>query len=171
LCAKHRGQIKLYTMSRILNGLYVGDRTHTDRATLDALGISVVLSVGSEFNGPYQTIPYYDDILYLYINVMDEPGVKIERYFNSSVQLIHQALKTQNAILIHCAQGRSRSVTICAAYLISKHKMTAAQAIALIKASRPIASPNAGFIEQLTSYETTTPANQTTPQVTRKRAV
>ena len=156
-------------MSRVLSGLYVGDRTHTNRNTLNALGISIVLSVGSEFNGPYQTIPYYDDILYLYIDVMDEPGVKIERYFNSATQLIHQAIKTRKPILVHCAQGRSRSVTICAAYLISKHKMTAAQALAFIKSSRPMASPNVGFVEQLTNYETTSPANQTTPQVIQKR--
>jgi dual specificity phosphatase 12 len=50
--------------------------------------------------------------------------------------------------------GKSRSVTITIAYLLRQYPHhTVASALALIRESRPIAEPNAGFLAQLELYK------------------
>ena len=66
------------------------------------------------------------------------------------------------AVLVHCAMGKSRSVTAVIAYLLWKHPyrfgkadpMTAAQqavakALQWVRETRPVAEPNDGFMRQL----------------------
>jgi len=48
--------------------------------------------------------------------------------------------------------GISRSATCTAAYLMHRLKLTAPEAIALIRQNRPICDPNEGFVEQLTLF-------------------
>lgn len=56
-------------------------------------------------------------------------------------------------LLVHCAQGKSRSVTALTALLMIRHGKTVDEALAEIKAVRPIAEPNAGFLRQLRDFE------------------
>ncbi len=50
--------------------------------------------------------------------------------------------------------GKSRSVTIVAAYLLRRNPQhTVLSALALIRESRPIAEPNDGFMAQLELYK------------------
>ncbi|KAK4461749.1 protein-tyrosine phosphatase-like protein [Cladorrhinum samala] len=66
------------------------------------------------------------------------------------------------AVVVHCAMGKSRSVTAVVAYLLWKHPhrfgradptTTAKQAVRMalewVRQTRPIAEPNDGFMEQL----------------------
>ena len=55
--------------------------------------------------------------------------------------------------LVHCASGISRSVSICAAWLISRRGMSMSQALQQIRAVRPDAAPNLGFLASLRSLE------------------
>lgn len=55
--------------------------------------------------------------------------------------------------LVHCAFGVSRSAAICAAWLISRHKLTLAQSLAAIRKVRPDASPKMGFIAGLRALQ------------------
>ena len=48
--------------------------------------------------------------------------------------------------------GISRSATVVAAYLVFRHGLTPLQAVAWIRAQRPIVNPNPGFKEQLDDY-------------------
>lgn len=78
--------------------------------------------------------------------------------------------KTQNqgnpaapgAVLVHCAMGKSRSVTAIIAYLLWKHphrfgkadptttgEQAVSQALQWVRETRPIAEPNEGFMRQL----------------------
>ena len=57
------------------------------------------------------------------------------------------------SVLVHCNAGMSRSVSICMAYLIHSHGMPLIQAFEVLKSTRHQASPNAGFMEQLTEWE------------------
>lgn len=52
------------------------------------------------------------------------------------------------------AMGKSRSATICIAYLLHKQRsaLTPQSALALIRESRPLCEPNDGFMEQLNLY-------------------
>ncbi|EAA30414.1 hypothetical protein GE21DRAFT_10572 [Neurospora crassa] len=66
------------------------------------------------------------------------------------------------AVLVHCAMGKSRSVSAIVAYLLWKHphrfgrsdpstpaRRAVTQAINWVRQTRPIAEPNDGFMEQL----------------------
>ena len=55
--------------------------------------------------------------------------------------------------LVHCFMGRSRSVSVAAAYAMhAMDRMDPAEALAAIKARRPEAGPNYGFLRQLDEW-------------------
>jgi dual specificity phosphatase 12 len=69
---------------------------------------------------------------------------------------------SSGAVLVHCAMGKSRSVTAIVAYLLWKHphrfgkanstttaQKAVAQALEWIRETRPVAEPNDGFMRQL----------------------
>ena len=56
--------------------------------------------------------------------------------------------------LVHCQWGKSRSVSICVAYLIRYNRMTAEESVQMIKNIRPIAQPNKTFLQQLLRFHT-----------------
>ncbi|KAK3312705.1 protein-tyrosine phosphatase-like protein [Apodospora peruviana] len=70
--------------------------------------------------------------------------------------------RTKGAVLVHCAMGKSRSVTAVIAYLLWKHPhrfgrsdpttpadKAVAQALMWVRQTRPVAEPNDGFMQQL----------------------
>jgi dual specificity phosphatase 12 len=83
------------------------------------------------------------------------PQEPIGRYFPQMTAAIRDAVASREAVLIHCAAGMSRSVSIAAAYLIAAGGLSAADAVAAIKRARPIADPNKGFMEQLEGFSKT----------------
>jgi predicted protein tyrosine phosphatase len=67
---------------------------------------------------------------------------------------IDQSINSNQPCLVHCVQGRSRSVSVCAAFLLSrKHVTTLEQALDLIRKARPYAKPNIGFLAALKAIE------------------
>jgi protein-tyrosine phosphatase len=74
-------------------------------------------------------------------------------WFASTFQFIDEALKHRGKVLVHCAAGVSRSATIIIAYLMSRCGISYGQALAHVKARRPIVNPNEGFVQILQSYD------------------
>jgi len=63
-------------------------------------------------------------------------------------------------ILVSCAQGKSRSVSLVMAYLITKRGMTYDQALSTLRSQRPIVCPNSSFEYQLRNLERSQQMNQ-----------
>lgn len=61
--------------------------------------------------------------------------------------------KGNKVCLVHCAFGTSRSVSICAAWLISRRRMSLAESLECIRRVRPEAMPNMGFLAGLRALE------------------
>lgn len=100
---------------------------------------------------------YVLDYVHKQIDVTDEETSNIIQYFPETNDFIDSCLfppgtstdKHHGAILIHCAQGVSRSVTLIAAYLMYRYKLTKDQALHALKRKSTLACPNDGFLKQL----------------------
>eukprot|EP00878_Enallax_costatus_P016213 GHUV01017006.1.p1 GENE.GHUV01017006.1~~GHUV01017006.1.p1 ORF type:complete len:143 (+),score=28.82 GHUV01017006.1:64-429(+) len=57
------------------------------------------------------------------------------------------------AVLIHCAQGMSRSGTIAIGYLMWRERLSYDTALAHVQQARAIVDPNEGFTLQLREFE------------------
>jgi dual specificity phosphatase 12 len=88
----------------------------------------------------------------LHISIYDTAETLITPYLNDTNEFIDRHLKRNLPVLVHCTQGKSRSVSVVAAYLIYKYHMSAESALNLIYTSRPIAKVNQGFAQQLKKY-------------------
>ncbi|CAJ1936708.1 unnamed protein product [Cylindrotheca closterium] len=71
------------------------------------------------------------------------------------LRVIDEALQQQNCdkILVHCAMGVSRSVTICAAWIMTRQRRSLQETMEIIRAVRPEAMPNMGFTASLRALE------------------
>eukprot|EP00913_Durusdinium_trenchii_P024375 g22884.t1 len=69
-----------------------------------------------------------------------------------ALEIIGKAESLGGAVLVHCHEGKSRSVSVCLAYLM-KSGLSLASSLAYVKSKRPMARPNAGFLKQLLAME------------------
>jgi protein-tyrosine phosphatase len=67
---------------------------------------------------------------------------------------VQTALREGKRVLIHCAHGGSRSVILCAGYLLGIGEATTAEhAVAMVRARRMVAKPRADMIDALTRIQ------------------
>lgn len=117
-------------------------------------GITHILNVA---NFPSKQWP---ELQYLDVPILDLPEEQLSSYFPVCFKFIDNALET-GCILVHCNAGISRSVSIVVAYLMSRHQLNLDEALSRVKAARPKAQPNKGFLEQLKLYEKTVASSTT----------
>ena len=80
---------------------------------------------------------------------------EILQHMDQSLLEEHQT-DPPKACLVHCAFGISRSVAVCAAWLLSRRRCsTLADALECIRRVRPEAMPNMGFLAGLRALEQT----------------
>ena len=68
-------------------------------------------------------------------------------------EMIYQHITAGHSVLVHCAQGKSRSTTVLAAFLCSHLRDSVDNILAFIKSKRSMAEPNANFVDQLHALE------------------
>ena len=94
---------------------------------------------------------------HLQVEITDEPGSNLLEHLPRILAFIEDALhalqpesrKHSCTVLVHCAQGESRSVAVVVAYLMRKYRLNYGQAFHAVKRKVPGAEPNAGFVQQL----------------------
>ena len=154
-------------MDEIEPGLYLGSvEAALDVKELEAKSIKAVLTIsnisleqmGKELQDKELLAWYgFDGIgsgnapKHLYIEANDSNNQELITYFDETCAFIKENLEKHN-VLVHCWAGRSRSVTLVAAYLMKHRKMSVAEALEKISSVRPILCPMRGFIEQLHLY-------------------
>ena len=115
---------------------------------LREMNISHIISVTS---GVRPQFP--DEFEYLHIQgLRDEPKdprQSLAVHFNETTPFIDAARSGGGRCLVHCWEGRSRSVTVITAYLIEREGMTREAALRLIRKTRPMARPNDRFMREL----------------------
>ena len=129
----------------------IGAASNVD--ALQAKGITHVLSLCSD------DIPRHKDILYnIMDDIADNPSTDLTSKLPKLCDFIQASLESETklgtaAVLVNCFQGKSRSAAVVAAFLIRRHGLTVAEALSEVRASRPIADPNLGFLAQLRRWE------------------
>ncbi|XP_046670062.1 dual specificity protein phosphatase 10-like isoform X3 [Homalodisca vitripennis] len=142
--------IDSHPASRVLPFLYLGNaRDAADLETLSAHGISRVLNVTSQLPGYHE----HCGITYRQLPASDSGHQNLKQYFEVAFQFIEEARTSGASVLIHCQAGVSRSPTIAIAYIMQHRQLTMVEAYKLVKAARPIISPNLNFMGQLLELE------------------
>lgn len=112
---------------------------------------SILKSLSYDVDTIYNTQKNEKEITYLHLPLVDSEDENISEYFDSTYDFL-QTRDDSSKVLIHCAQGASRSVTIAAAFLMRSEKRSSEEVLNEIKKCREI-HPNNGFIAQLKAWE------------------
>jgi hypothetical protein len=114
-----------------------------DDAHLRELGITHVVSA---IGGPERF-----GRAYLVLKLYDAPWQRLDDAFARSHAFITAALAShENArVLVHCAAGISRSASLVIHHLMLSRRWSYDDALAAVRAVRPIVEPNSGFERQL----------------------
>ncbi len=131
--------------------LYLGNRFNSeDPVVIDNLHITHIVNVTNTLECKFRD----RGVTYLQLNIEDSVTAYIKRYFEIAFNFIDLALSDEsNRVLVHCAQGVSRSATITIMYIMKKYTISFADALRHVKQQREIVCPNDGFIRQLQDLE------------------
>ncbi|KAJ7715727.1 dual specificity phosphatase [Mycena maculata] len=127
--------------------LYLGPRTSASSAFISTHAITDILSIGST---PPTTV---SGVTYHRLALADDVGASLDTVSAANAIITSVAQTQAQRILVHCSAAVSRSPTIVAAYLMSKHDMSSRSALHIIVTARPAVCPNADFVAQLKSLE------------------
>lgn len=140
----------VFEATKILDsGLWVGNICSAfDKNGLDENGISTVVSA---IYGAKSSFPF--DYHYERANLRDVENEDLISEIESILPIIHQNLEEGKGVLVHCMEGRSRSVSICIAYMVRYLGYTVDSSLRFIKEKRSCINPNQGYLDQLYDYQ------------------
>jgi protein-tyrosine phosphatase len=111
--------------------------------------VSHIMNVASEL----ELLPR---INHKYIKIVvndDDMDTDITTIFNECIAWITQAHNEDNGtVLVHCLEGKSRSVCVCLAYMCVRLGMAFKDALELVKSKRPIIDIFPLYQRQLEDY-------------------
>ena len=137
-----------YSLDKISKNLFIGDYfASINLKLLSSLGITHILVCGYEL-----TCRFPARFKYLHLRIDDTPNQQISQFFAESFDFVDEGVQT-GSVLIHCAQGRSRSVSFAVSFLMRKKNIVSSKALLKLQNKHPESSPNPGFIIQLQEYE------------------
>ena len=134
--------------NQVVERLYIGDYFTAINFTLLAEhNITHILVCGEELDCRYP-----EEFTYKHLQISDTNSTPIIEYFEEVNQFIEKGIK-RGKVLVHCAQGRSRSASFIVSFLMQYKQIKYKKAFNLLKKKHPIAQPNSGFIQQLLHFE------------------
>ena len=149
-------------ISKILPFLWIGSRGNAlDRALIMGEKPSIV---GKKFGLIINVTPEHggcpnkfedEGIEYLRVSLLDNHGVPIADYFDTTFEAIDKARTAGHYVLVHCEMGISRSSTIVIAYIMRALCISFKDAFDIVKHARSFVSPNIDFIGQLLRFQKT----------------
>ena len=73
--------------------------------------------------------------------------------WGTTIAYVQENVAAGRPVVINCAQGKSRSGTAAAAYVMASRDLDVESALAVVRAKRPMVEPNPGFMRCLKSHE------------------
>jgi hypothetical protein len=145
--------------AHVLSWLIVGDkRLARDRAALRRANVKYILNatVPRTENGVPNFFEKEPSLEYHRAALRDVNTENLLPHLPLAIEFLERVrVRADGAVLIHCNEGKSRSCTVAAAYLILTHGKTNEEALAMVRAARAQAAPNEAFLRALA---TLTPA-------------
>ncbi|MBN3314661.1 DUS28 phosphatase, partial [Atractosteus spatula] len=89
----------------------------------------------------------------LRVPVYDDPAENLYRHFDHCADAIESTARRGGRSVVYCKNGRSRSASICVAYLMKHRGLSLQEAFQMVKSARSVVEPNEGFWAQLQRYE------------------
>jgi protein-tyrosine phosphatase len=135
-------------MSKILNNIYVGSLE-------DAYNYDIICNVTHILNVADELILLNRvDHKYLKFGVNDDDEHEdITRIFDNCINWIDDAINVYGgSVLIHCLEGKSRSVCVCLSYMCIKCSFTIENALNHIKTARSCIDIFPLYLEQTIRY-------------------
>ena len=131
--------------SRITDDLFIGTTPLTeDYQLLHDLGVHLVINMRWEHRLRSDT--HAQPLSFLWLRTIDNPLFPIPiRALQRGALAALETIQAGGKVYTHCAGGRHRGVAMGAAVLIAQG-YSPQEAIALIKANRPVADPDAFYI-------------------------
>ncbi|XP_026201917.1 dual specificity protein phosphatase 22-B [Anabas testudineus] len=137
-------------INKVLPDIYLGNfKDARDRELLGQHNITHILSIHDT------AAPILEDMTYLCISAADHSKQNLVQYFRDSIMFIHECRLKREGCLVHCVAGVSRSVTLVVAYIMTVTGRGWVESLAAVRAARPCAGPNLGFLRQLEEFENT----------------
>lgn len=90
---------------------------------------------------------------HMFVEADDKSTEDLSKNFQKCNDFINSGRQSGGNVLIHCRCGKSRSVTIATAYIMSTTGLKWEDALDVVMKCRPCARPNDGFRKQLECWE------------------
>jgi protein-tyrosine phosphatase len=135
--------------TEIIPGIFLGNAYNANNySTLNYYKIKTIVNVSKEIPNAFES-----NFDYYRIPINDDSENHISEFINSTLDFLNnKSIDKDNAVLIHCYMGSSRSASIVLIYLITKYNYDFESALKLIKLKRPIVNINNNFIEDIKKY-------------------
>lgn len=131
-------------MSFITSNIWIGGEDDAeDRDFLKRNKICCVVNCAAEIDDMVK----YPGVRYLHLRLRDQYDQCLLKLIDKGIRFMRD--HNHENILVNCAMGMSRSVSIALAYLVCEKGWGYEQALRFIQRRRNIASPNGSFRKQL----------------------
>lgn len=122
-------------------------------STLTAANIEVVLSLCAEAEGqlPQNIAEKFHCQRYILPNRYYLLPLQ-PQHFEVATELLHQYLRRQRSVYVHCQRGIERSPLVCAAYLCRYHQLEVWEALRYVQQVQAIAAPTNAQIKVLQAF-------------------
>ncbi|CAG9310082.1 unnamed protein product [Blepharisma stoltei] len=140
----------MYLLDEIEDGLYLGDKEQASQLNLlFKFKITHILIAGTGSG----LEPYFSSrFVYKQLPIVDCPSFDILNYFDEATEFIEEAINSGGRVMVHCAQGISRSASIVIAYIMKQRCWNFRKAKLFVQYLHPPTKPNRGFAKQLEIY-------------------
>lgn len=116
---------RMLQLCGITHSLFISNaRSACSDALIQQEGVTLCVNVSRQ-----QPFPANQAVARLQIPVYDDPNEDLYSHFDGCADAIQQEVRRGGHAVVYCKNGRSRSATICIAYLMKHHRLSLADAV------------------------------------------
>lgn len=130
--------------------VFLGSKLHSEEVdVISRLGCSNVLNCSQDLPNCFESDNAAVKARYCRLPIVDDSSQDMTEAIAVGTEFLRNCCSRGERVLIHCAEGKSRSATIVIAFLMQQHGWSHFQALSHVQAARAIVQPNPGFMRQL----------------------